>query len=90
MLHKLHAKIAPGWALIRVNFDPIQEIGQKVGGGRSFVSGPFFAKLRYYLALIFGSIRHMFTYTHNRMRLLTRVYDMNTERGTKIELDGAI
>ena len=24
-----------------VNFDPIQEIGPKVGGGHSFVSGPF-------------------------------------------------
>ena len=23
-----HAKLAPGWALIRVNFDPIQEMGQ--------------------------------------------------------------
>ena len=73
VLHKLHAKLAPGWVLIWVNFGPIQEIGQKVGGG------PFFARLRYYLVLIFGSIRHMFTYTHKRMRLLTRVYDMNTE-----------
>ena len=25
MLLNLHAKLAPGWALIRVNFDPIQE-----------------------------------------------------------------
>ena len=33
--------------VIRVNFDPVQEIGRKVGGGRSFVSGPFFARLRY-------------------------------------------
>ena len=40
-------KLAPGWALIRVNFDPVQETGRKVGGGRSFVSGPFFARLRY-------------------------------------------
>ena len=39
---KLHAKLTPGWALIRVNFDLIQEIGPKVGGGRSFVSGTFF------------------------------------------------
>ena len=29
--------LAPGWALIWANFDPIQEIGPKVGGGRSFV-----------------------------------------------------
>ena len=63
VLLKLHAKLAPGRALIQVNFDPIQEIGQKVGGGCSFVSGPFFARLRYYLALIFRAIRHMFTYT---------------------------
>ena len=33
MLLKLHAKLAPGWELIRVNFDPIQEIGPKVGVG---------------------------------------------------------
>ena len=32
VLLKLHAKLAPGWVLIRVNFDPIQEIGPKVGG----------------------------------------------------------
>ena len=41
MLLKLHTKLAPWWAFIRVNFDPIQEIGPKVGGG------PFFARLRY-------------------------------------------
>ena len=28
-------KLAPGWALIKVNFDPILEIGPKVGGGHS-------------------------------------------------------
>ena len=27
MLFKLHMKFAPGWVLIWVNFDPIQEIG---------------------------------------------------------------
>ena len=32
VLLKLHTKLAPGWALIRVNFDSIQEIGPKVGG----------------------------------------------------------
>ena len=47
MLLKLHAKLAPGWVLIQVSFNPIQEIGPKVGGGHSFVSGPFFARLRY-------------------------------------------
>ena len=41
VLLKLHAKLAPGWALIRVNFDPIQEIAPKAGGGHSFVGGPF-------------------------------------------------
>ena len=37
-LHYLHelAPHAPGWALIRVNFDPIQEIGPKVGGWSLF------------------------------------------------------
>ena len=47
MLLKLHSKLAPGWVLIQVNIDPIQEIGPKVGGGHSFVSGPFFARLRH-------------------------------------------
>ena len=47
VLLKLHAKLAlAGWALIQVNFDPIQEIGPKVGGGCSFMSGSFFARLR--------------------------------------------
>ena len=32
-----HAKLASGWALIQVNFDPIQEIGSKVQGEHSFV-----------------------------------------------------
>ena len=53
VLIKLHAKLTAGWALIQENFDPIQEIGQKVRDGRSFVSGPsfvsgtFFATLQY-------------------------------------------
>ena len=47
VLLKFHAKLAPGWALIRANFHPVQEIGPKVGCGHSFVSGPFFARLRY-------------------------------------------
>ena len=47
VLLELHAKLAPGWVLIRVKFDPIQEIGPKVRGGRSFVSGRLFARLRY-------------------------------------------
>ena len=47
VLLKLHAKLTPGWALIQVNFDPMQEIGPKVGDGRFFVSGPFFARLQY-------------------------------------------
>ena len=46
-------KLAPGWVLIRVNFDPIQEIGPKVGGGcsfkggRSFEGGRSFTRLQY-------------------------------------------
>ena len=46
VLLKLHAKLAPGWVLIRVNLDPIEEIGPKVRGGRSFVSECSFARLR--------------------------------------------
>ena len=37
VLLKLHAKLAQGWALIRVNFEPIQEIWSKVRGESSFV-----------------------------------------------------
>ena len=51
VLLKLNAKLAPGWALIRVNFDPIQESGPKVGGGRPFVSGPFSVRLVMNLAV---------------------------------------
>ena len=46
VLLKLHAKLGPGWALTQVNIDLIQEIGPKVGGRHSFVSGAFFARLR--------------------------------------------
>ena len=46
VLLQLYAKLAPGWALIQVNFDPIQEIRPKVGGRRSFVSGPLFVRLQ--------------------------------------------
>ena len=44
VLLKLLVKLTPGWALIEVNIDPIQEIGPKVWGGHSFVSGPFFCE----------------------------------------------
>ena len=37
VLLKVHSKIIPGWALIQVNVDLIQEIEPKVGGGCSFV-----------------------------------------------------
>ena len=33
MLLISHAKVTAGWALIQANFDPIQEIGPKVGVG---------------------------------------------------------
>ena len=36
VLLKLHANLTPGWAFIGVNIDPMQEIGPKVGSGRSF------------------------------------------------------
>ena len=48
VLLKLNTKLAPGWALIQINFDPIQEIESNVGGGCSFVNGPFFTTLWYY------------------------------------------
>ena len=31
VLLKLHTKLAPGWVLIHVNFDPIQKSGPNVG-----------------------------------------------------------
>ena len=50
-LLKLHAKLAPGWALIQVNFDSIQEVQPKVGGGRPFV------RLRYTFLLYCNIVR---------------------------------
>ena len=35
VLLKLHTNLSPGWVLIRVNLDPIQEIGPKAEGGHS-------------------------------------------------------
>ena len=72
VLLKLHAKLAPGWALIRVNFDPVQEIGRKVGGGRSFVSGPFFARLRYQEGSM-HLIKNMYI-PNSKVHLITTVY----------------
>ena len=43
-------RLGKGWALIRVNFDPIQEFEPKVGGGCSFEGGRSFegfARIRY-------------------------------------------
>ena len=45
VLLKLHVKLTSRWVLIQVNFDPIQEIGPKVGVGTFFVSGSFFVRL---------------------------------------------
>ena len=42
-----HVKLTPEWVLIRVNFDPIQEIGPKVGSWRSFEGGCSFTRLWY-------------------------------------------
>ena len=43
----IHAKLAPEWVLFLVNFDPLQKIGPKVGGGHSFEDGRSFARLQY-------------------------------------------
>ena len=45
---KLYAKLALGWGLIQVNFE---EIGPKVGGGCSFVSGRFVVRLWYIIII---------------------------------------
>ena len=42
-------KFAPGWALVWVNFDSIQEFGPKVGGWHSFEDGCSFMRLQYAL-----------------------------------------
>ena len=44
-------KLAPGWALIQVNFDPIQEIGQKVGDALSFARLQYMSLADYKRAL---------------------------------------
>ena len=53
-----YAKLAPGCALIGANFDPIQEIGLKVGGGHSFEGGRSFARPRY-VYLLFHILQHI-------------------------------
>ena len=45
-LHKCYVKLVSGWALIKVNFDLLQDIGPKVGGWCSFKGGYSFARLR--------------------------------------------
>ena len=35
------------WALFQISFRPQQEIGEKLGDGRTIHSGPSFARLRY-------------------------------------------
>ena len=53
-----------GWALVGVNFRPLQEIEAIMGGGRIFDTGPFFARLRYmhstYFTLNFIADIHTF------------------------------
>ena len=44
---RLHFSNSTWSSLIQVNFDPIQDIGPKVGSGGSFVSGCSFARLQY-------------------------------------------
>ena len=52
VLLQLRTKITPGWPLIQVNFDHVQEIGPKVGGGCSFVSRPLFRETTVYVLCI--------------------------------------
>ena len=42
-----HVMLVAGWALIRVNFYPMQEIEPKVRSGCSFKGGHSFARLWY-------------------------------------------
>ena len=75
VLLKLLTKLAPGWAVIRVNFDPIQEIGPKVGGGCPFVSGPFFARLRYSFSLFMWLLKALVTMIRARP-IVTKKHDV--------------
>ena len=51
-----------GWALFGVNFRPLQEIETIMGGGRTFDTGPFFARLRYMTKVKWGNSGHSLTY----------------------------
>ena len=54
-----HAKLAPGWVLIRVNFDPKEEIGPEVGDEHSFEGGCSFTRLQYtQLYVMLGLLGH--------------------------------
>ena len=63
MLLKLHAKLAPGWALIRVNFDPIQEIGPKEGGWALFRESVLFSR-------DYGNTHHQHVYVFQNNNLV--------------------
>ena len=47
VLLKLHAKLAPGWALMPVNFDSIQEIGPNIRGGSKVRGGCSYGRLQH-------------------------------------------
>ena len=49
-----YTKLAPGWVLIWVNFDPIQEIELKVGARHSFEGGCSLARLQYIVYSMWG------------------------------------
>ena len=78
VLLKLHAKLAPGWVLICVNIDPVQEIGPKVGGGRSFMR-PWYNK---YCSLMIECpwVEHLTSLPKTGVGTLSSVSAFNHER----------
>ena len=71
VLLKLHMKLAPGWVLIWVKFDPTQKIRPKVGDGRSFVSGHSFARRWYFRPIIMLANRMLSTMKEDTFQVVT-------------------
>ena len=68
-------KLAPGWALIRVNFDPIQDIGPKVGFQHSLEGGGTFgcSSLENTVINFISSCGYIYQYTYIHTILYARM-----------------
>ena len=78
VLLKLHTKLAPGWSLILlvVNFDPIQEIEPKVGGGCFFCEWALFYEttVHTYIHTYIHTYKHTYIHTYIYTHIHTYIH----------------